>query len=184
MSLRVKKFHPALKHGAYSATGLLPGEDPAAFEKLYGNLIAEYAPDGVSEHQIVENMARYIWRMQNLETFRVAARAYQQYQTIESRHFLKDGLVLDRMDPEKRAALRRVVEDQARIELGDSYQLIKVEAAATLDGLEKELAVEERLQAMIDRCVKQLFHVKGLKSVISASRTASPLRIAGPRKAA
>jgi hypothetical protein len=35
MAVRVKKIHPALKHGGYSATGLLPGEDPAAFEKLH-----------------------------------------------------------------------------------------------------------------------------------------------------
>ena len=35
--------HPALKHGGYSDTTLLPGEDPAAFEKLHNDLIKDGA---------------------------------------------------------------------------------------------------------------------------------------------
>ena len=35
MSRQVKKFHPALKHGAFSATAVLPGEDPAEFKELH-----------------------------------------------------------------------------------------------------------------------------------------------------
>jgi hypothetical protein len=34
MLTRVQKTHPALKHGGYAATTILPGEDPTAFEKL------------------------------------------------------------------------------------------------------------------------------------------------------
>ena len=49
MAIRVKKLFPALKHGAYSATGLLPGEDRAAFEKLHRDLQAELRPDGPFE---------------------------------------------------------------------------------------------------------------------------------------
>jgi hypothetical protein len=44
MSIRVKKIHPALKHGAYAATAVLPGEHRSAFEKLHRELIAELAP--------------------------------------------------------------------------------------------------------------------------------------------
>ena len=51
--LRFKKNHPALKHAAYSATTLLPGEDPAAFGKLRRALIAEFTPVGVFEEAIV-----------------------------------------------------------------------------------------------------------------------------------
>jgi hypothetical protein len=39
MLTRLNKVHPALKHAGYSATTLLPGEDPAAFEKLHRALI-------------------------------------------------------------------------------------------------------------------------------------------------
>jgi hypothetical protein len=41
---KFKKRHPALKHGAYSATAVLPGENPAKFEELHQALIAEVAP--------------------------------------------------------------------------------------------------------------------------------------------
>jgi hypothetical protein len=44
MSIQVKKLHPAIKHGAYSATALLPGEDSAAFTELHQKIIAELAP--------------------------------------------------------------------------------------------------------------------------------------------
>ena len=33
---------PALKHGAYSATAILPGESQAEFEKLHRDTIAEW----------------------------------------------------------------------------------------------------------------------------------------------
>src|SRR5262245_2244234 len=46
MSVQVKKVHSALKHGGYSATTLLPGEDPVEFEKLYESLVDEFAPSG------------------------------------------------------------------------------------------------------------------------------------------
>ena len=34
MNIRVDRIPPALKHGAYAATAVLPGESRAAFEKL------------------------------------------------------------------------------------------------------------------------------------------------------
>ena len=49
MNIRVDRIPPALKHGAYPATAVLPGESRAASEKLHPGLIAEYAPSGVHE---------------------------------------------------------------------------------------------------------------------------------------
>jgi hypothetical protein len=68
----MSKIHPALKHGGYAATGLLPGEDRVAFEKLHRDLIAELAPNGAMEDDIVATIARLVWRKQNLSTFRIA----------------------------------------------------------------------------------------------------------------
>ena len=45
---------------------------------------------------------------------------------------------------------------------------------ATLNRLVKELDVEERLDAMIDRLIKRLLFVRGLKSTTSASATVPP----------
>ncbi len=56
------RIPPALKHGAYSATSVLPGESRAAFEKLHRNLKAEWSPSGALEDDIVMTMARLIWR--------------------------------------------------------------------------------------------------------------------------
>jgi hypothetical protein len=58
MSKRADGVHPALKHGGYSGIALLPGEDPAAFQQLHSDLIAEFAPDGRLEEDIVESIAR------------------------------------------------------------------------------------------------------------------------------
>ena len=37
---------PALKHGGYSTTTLLPGENRSEFEKLHEDLITEFRPNG------------------------------------------------------------------------------------------------------------------------------------------
>src|SRR5215470_12903532 len=85
MTVRVKKKnHPALKHGGFSVTTLLPGEDPAAFEKLYQDLIAEFQPEGPSGNETVATIARLMWRKQNLETFRIAEAARKRYSAIRS----------------------------------------------------------------------------------------------------
>ena len=46
MRNRVKKLCPALKHGGYSALGLLPGEDRTAFEQLHQGLREELLANG------------------------------------------------------------------------------------------------------------------------------------------
>ena len=69
---RNKKPHGALKHGGYSALGLLPGESPAEFGRLHKDLIEELAPRGPLEEDIVSTLARLLWRKQNRSTFRTA----------------------------------------------------------------------------------------------------------------
>jgi hypothetical protein len=83
VSTRFNKVHPALKHAGYSATTLLPGEDPAAFETLHRALIAEFTPVGALEEDIIADLARLIWRKQNLATFRIAELAKERHQTIQ-----------------------------------------------------------------------------------------------------
>ena len=67
---RVDRSHPALKHGAYSATTILPGESWAEFEKLHRDLMAELTPSGVLEDDIVTTVAHLVWRKKNLPTLR------------------------------------------------------------------------------------------------------------------
>jgi hypothetical protein len=136
MAVRVKKIHPALKHGGYSATGLLPGEDPAAFEKLHQDLIAELRPDGPLESDVVATIVRLTWRKQNLETFRVAESARNRYSAIRSkivpsteppRTYIPLGN-FDRNwvppDPAAVNAAREAAKAQAREELGGRYRFV------------------------------------------------------------
>ncbi len=82
-SQRRRRIHPALKHGGYSGMSLLPGEDPAEFEKLHNDLIAEYGPIGQHEHEIIETMARLVWRKRCLWTYGLAEFARKRYSEIE-----------------------------------------------------------------------------------------------------
>jgi hypothetical protein len=84
MGVRVKKLHPALKHGGYSAIGLIPGEDAAAFEQLHRDLRATCCPDGPLEEHTTASIGNLLWRKQNLGTFRRAEAARERYSAITS----------------------------------------------------------------------------------------------------
>jgi hypothetical protein len=185
MLTRFNKVHPALKHAGYSGTTLLPGEDAAAFEKLHQALIAEFTPVGALEEDIVADMARLTWRKQNLATFRIAELAKRRRTQINTEkvpplNYL-DADEDERLEEERKGY--RAAEEQARQELGDTYKLIDVGEAATIDGLMKELYIKERLDGLIDRCLKRLLMVRGVKSISLASSSASTPQISAPRKA-
>ena len=178
MHTRVNRIPPALKHGAYSATAVLPGESRAAFEKLHRDLVAEHAPSGVHEEHIVMNMARLIWRDDNLGTLCIAERAQSRcsaiYEKLNAEFFHTD------IRSGKREENMQAAEDQARKELGDMYELVELGEAATIDGLTRELDVKERLDARVEKCLKQLLLVRGLKSISAPPPSAPPRRIPGP----
>jgi len=186
MPTLVNKKHSALKHGGYAATAILPGENQADFEKLHQSLIAELAPVGALEDDIVATMARFVWRKQNLATFRIAELARNLCSAIRSEK-LPDTLFSmlslgEPMDPAKREAAIRAAEDEARKELGDIYELVEIGETATVDRLLQDLGVEERLDAMIDKCLKRLLFLRGLKSLSTAPSSASPQPIPGLRR--
>jgi hypothetical protein len=180
MSIQVKKVHPALKHAGYAATALLPGENPADFEKLHRDLIAELKPDGPLEDDIVATIARLVWRKQNLATFRIAERARNVCEKFISERLPDPFSSLAVIDPAVREEATWAAHDQARKELEDVYALVEVGDAATVDRLLGDLEVEERLDARIDKCVKRLLVLRGLKSISTAYPSAPPRRIPGP----
>jgi hypothetical protein len=196
MSDRTKKFHPALKHGAYSVTGLLPGEDRTAFEKLRRDLISELRPEGPLESEIVETIVRLFWRKQNLETLRIAESARKRNATIWSRvpstsaPLITYDLALDPdpdwepTDPAEVEAARKAALAQAQEELGDRYVFVEMGEAVTLEQTFKDFEVEARFDAMIEKLLKQLLFLRGLKSLQAAGSSAPLPRIPGPRKAA
>jgi hypothetical protein len=194
------KNHPALKHGGYAVTAILPGENRAGFEKLHQNLIAELAPVGALEDDIVATIARMVWRKQNLATVRLAELAGQRRQAIQSEHVAaalakRRGLRVSHFSPieletAEREAAVQTAERQARKELGEIYELAEIGGTATVNGLLRDVGVEDRLDAMIDKCLKRLLFLRGLKSLPTASSSApsqpiaEPQRIQGPTRAA
>ncbi len=51
----------SLKHGLASATLIIPGEDPAAFEALKAALIEEHQPATETEELLINEMAQSYW---------------------------------------------------------------------------------------------------------------------------
>jgi hypothetical protein len=84
----------------------------------------------------------------------------------------------------EREAAIRAAEDQARKELGKSYQLVEIGETATVECLMRELEVEERLDAMIDRQLKRLLLLRGIKSLPRASSSTPSNSLPSPKKAA
>ena len=201
MPTPVNKIHPALKHGGYAATAILPGENRPDFEKLHQSLIAELAPAGALEDDIVATIARMVWRKQNLATVRLAELAGERRQAIRSEH-VATALAEKRgpihvayrseieLDTAEREAAVQTANRQARKELGEVYELAEIGETAIVNGLLRDLGVEERLDAMIDKCLKRLLFLRGLKSLSTASSSAppqpipKPQRIPGPTRAA
>jgi hypothetical protein len=63
MTTRKLKRPNALKHGIFSATAILPGEDPQEFEELHCSLIEEWMPHGATEDDAVLSIAKAVWRI-------------------------------------------------------------------------------------------------------------------------
>jgi hypothetical protein len=195
MPVGTKKLHPALKHGLYSVIGILPGEDRAAFEKLRRDLMSELRAEGPLESDIVETIARLTWRKQNLKTLRTAQSARERYSAIRSttgpsatppEPYIDLGI--DRNweppDPAVVQAANKAAVALAQEELGYRYIFVEMGDTVTLQLMFKDFEIEERFDAMIERLLKQLLFVKGLKSLPSAASSAPLPRIPGPRKVA
>jgi hypothetical protein len=169
-----RKSSPALKHGAYSEAVLLPGEDPAEFRRLHRDLIEEFSPTGRLEEETVAALARLVWRRQNLARFEIGQFVNLIALSIENtpseettlprskEDFLADFKELDQ------ATQRMEKEKESR---ESSMDLLEVTSKVVLNRLTKELDVEDRLDMMIDRQIKRLSHLKGLKSIMSSAAT-------------
>jgi len=240
-SQRARDFRGPLKHGAYSGMSLLPGEDPAEFKKLHEELVAEYAPTGQHEHEIVETMARLMWRKRCLWSYGLAEFARKRYSAIkleqekadetrsheiwtkESEHRKKVDNALEQYRAEKDAkgeppsdeemqqieaqyadpdvaaeeeydelwfkviahpkhrehtAQQQAEEEKIRREMGDAaFELARLSQVATTGYLMHELSIIERIDAMIDRCLKRLLLVRGVKSISPSLSKPTPKQI-------
>jgi hypothetical protein len=184
---RSKKLPSALKHGAFSATAILPGEDAGAFKKLRDGIIAELAPNGPLEDDIVDTVVHLTWRKQNLSTYRIAQMAKDRIDAVESDRHPPSGTLqlfnfgsdtrspeVIRAEKEKHEAAYQENIARLKNELGPAWKLADMDIS--IENLLDELTVLDRLDGMIDRCIKRLLMVRGVKSLVAdaASTPASP----------
>lgn len=90
---------------------------------------------------------------------------------------------LEELEAEECAALIKSHESEARNELGATYDLLAAGEIATVPFLLEELRLMERLDEMIDKCIKRLLRAKGLSS-ISISTPAPVQHLPAPAKVA
>ena len=65
----------SFKHGLYSIQLILPGEDPAEFDRLRADLRSEHQPVNTTEDILVNELAEHFWRLRR--TRELEARAWQ-----------------------------------------------------------------------------------------------------------
>ena len=178
---QIKRRLSALKHGAYSATTILPGESLSEFEKLHQELILEWKPAGAFEDATILSLAHLLWRKRNLSTFRIAERARRRMREIQDATFQTASIpATDVGSEEALIDAWQTARSKARRELRESYLFVELGEAATFEGLAKELAIQDRLDALIERCMKRLALARGLKSMsMNAQPTAPTVKLVG-----
>jgi hypothetical protein len=173
MPANTKKLPPALKHGAFAATTILPGESETEFKKLHESIIAELNLEGVLEQEIGFSLAHRIWRKERLAIFLKAEHAQARFTNIQMS--LQDTGVTDLFEESRPAADKR-----ARQELGEAYDLVEIGEGVTLDGLARQLAILERLDRSIEADYKRLLLLRGVKSLSVAPKPLARERFPAP----
>jgi hypothetical protein len=137
-------------------TGSLPGEDETAFDRLHQSLVAELAPEGALEEHVVANMARFVWRRDHLDVLRIAKLAGKRISAIRMKELGLFTLLAE-------AEVWDTARAKAREELGEVCDLAEV--AVDEKQVAQQIEMCARLDDMIDKCLKRLLFLRGLKSM-------------------
>ena len=151
----------ALKHGAFSNMLFLPGEDPAEFEKLRADLIFELHISGASEEAVVDAIAKTIWQERRKDL-------YQRLQI--------EGVVKKAREPKLHPLWKscQAMERAAGVENPQPVlvppddaddPMLGLREFATLESLSKELDLDLKIQAKLDRQYKRLWQIKAAKQI-------------------
>jgi hypothetical protein len=158
---------------------ILPGEDQAEFEKLYRDIITDLRPDGPLEDDAVAQVALLLWRKQNLSIYRKAEIARRLCNvSVEPRGaYSVRAPDMEEIVAAECSSAVQAEEQSAREELGEDYELVAAGEIATRSRLEEELKLGANLDGHIERCLKRLLHVKGIKSLSAAPVPAPPRQL-------
>ena len=200
----------AQKHGVFSATMIVPGENRQEFEELHSAVIQEWAPAGATEEDAVLSIAKAIWRKRRVQKFREIQLMKNALNPEHPSYDAKLGLVgfavamadnpevafaadakrclradtitylknkFPRLRFKSTAEWAEAVINEINLVLLPQY-VINVQPAADIaalclsvasfsdDVFKQELALDERLNAIIDRAVKRLIQTKAMKQML------------------
>ena len=197
----------ALKHGAFSKINFLPGEDPQEFENLKASLFAEYNATGRSEEEVLESIASVMWKQRRLGLY-LHIKVLRDKLSREAKQAPRGALdplapalarfkaisiggkadpaeverILDEQRAEKEAERIAREKEAAEAEKNrtDDERLLAIGDELSLDQLSKELEIEAKLEAVLDRLYKRLWQIKAFKPLLNASdsqRRASTIEV-------
>ena len=198
----------AIKHGVFSSTATLPGEDEAEYAVLIEAFCKEWNPEGPTETDAVFTSTNCVWRKRRIREFiakKVRLRPLDfDHPAFEPDLMLATVKVLLQLDPkhlenfiEENAFIRKHLESKFPKNICDTLDPADLAKKSNINDLEElfarrrppepapsrelrsvdvlgedifkqELAMEERLDAMIDRAVKRLVQAKAMKQMLAS----------------
>jgi len=222
---RLRKAN-AFKHGIFSSSTVLPGEDARQYWQSVQELIEEWKPDGASEYEAVLTMADARWRKLRAQIYRrlrfdenridINHPSYDE--RLALRYFIAliaarpenfDVTAAKLLHPEQIDRLKRkfprqnfgnikewgvAIANEMKSKLEPPLpQMSKKELADfkffqanmerlgllnravdtfTDEAFERELGIDERLDAIFDRALKRLIQIKAWKPALGLARPA------------
>lgn len=215
----------ALKHGAFSADIILPGEDVEGFNRIFDSLVAEWSPDGPIELDAVMTLAKCLWRKRRIAISRRDKSAkwnmVSQLVEIDGRRAIEDAVIRlaefadlisekkDEFDvhedqltdylpaacvkyltlilPERDFSDHRTWASAVAHEIdyimsptldslmNDDKKLaiflpMHQELTFRESDMANEVALDERIDTMIDRTIKRLMQTKALKEILETKK--------------
>ena len=173
----------AFKHGAFSEVLILPGEDPAAFEELKQRLFAEYNVSGCSEELTMTSIAKTMWQLQRLRVYEHVQFLRAQGSNPTSANGLKNPVseainkfmaARGMCDPDDSSANAPTEEVPPKEKTTDE-RLLELGDFVSLGHLDKELEVENKLMAKLDRLLKRFFQIKAMKPLMGLGEPLAPV---------
>jgi hypothetical protein len=164
----------AFRHGLTSARIVLPGEDPAEYDKLRESLLRQYIPANEVERTLVEELAAASWRLFRARRFETAVLA---------------KILEGAPDPDAAFAttfLEKPKDVDRLLRYVTAHERAMYRALQKLEKLQKERAAEEQSRALEETWVAQVKSagVGFVSQSLAAPGADAVPRIEEPRRAA
>ena len=94
------KSKGALKHGAYAQEVILPGENGRDYELMLVELYEEWAPEGLTERELVDRLAALYWRRRRVHLYQQAKLQQRVRVVRHNNEVMRNWQILKKFAPE------------------------------------------------------------------------------------